>query len=114
MGGEEGLASFDEAEKRRRFNRILIESIYSSMEFGEVVLRFLELRGSIKRDKIADKPEVFASELESLLGDGARIILERIVKNIYSNLNLEYEETAKKSFPESIRDALKKYREKTE
>ncbi|RJS84837.1 hypothetical protein CW706_02950 [Candidatus Bathyarchaeota archaeon] len=112
--GEEGLASFDEDEKRRRFNRILIESICSSMEFGEAVLRFLELTGPIKRDEIANKPEVFASELESLLGDGARIILERIVKNIYLNLNLEYEETAKKSFPESIRDALKKYLEKTE
>ena len=83
------------------------------MEFGEAVLRFLELTGPVKRDEIADKPEVFESELKSLLGDEARIILERIVKNLYSTLNLEYEETARKSFPESVRDAFKKYLKKT-
>jgi len=84
------------------------------MEFGETVLRFLELTGPVKRDEIADKPEVFSAELESLLGDGARIILERVVENLYSPLNIEYEETAKKRFPESVRDALRKYLEKTE
>ncbi|MCD6538920.1 hypothetical protein J7L18_10010 [Candidatus Bathyarchaeota archaeon] len=112
MGGT-GLASSDEAEERRKFNRILIESICSSMEFGEAVLHFLELTGPVKRDEIADKPEVFAAELESLLGDGAKIILERIVKNLYSTLNLEYKETAKKRFSESVREAFKKYLRKT-
>ena len=83
------------------------------MEFGETVLYFLELTGPVKRNEIADKPEVFAAELESLLGDGARIILERIVENLYSSLNIEYEETAKKRFPESVREAFKKYLKKT-
>jgi len=45
QAGGAGLASSNEAKERRRFNRVLIESTCSSMEFGEAVLHFLELTG---------------------------------------------------------------------
>jgi len=34
----------------------------------------LRADGAVKRDEIADKPEVFVSELKSLLGEEAKII----------------------------------------
>lgn len=111
-GGGGRLVSSDEDEKRR-FNEFLVEAICESMDFGEVVLHFLELRSDVRRDEIAEKPEVFAGELEGLLGDSAKIIEERIVKKLYSILNIEYEETVKGSFPELIRKALKTYLKKT-
>jgi len=54
------------SEAKKIFNNLLIESFLESVDFGEVILRFLELRSTIKRDEIAEKPEQFAMELENL------------------------------------------------
>ena len=67
-------------EIKRRFNRILLESLLENLDFGEVIIHFLELNTSVKRNEIAEKPELFAEHFEDLMGDTAKIILEKTVK----------------------------------
>ena len=66
-----GSKRSETSKKRREFNEILVNAIIKSMEFGEVVLRFLELTSSLRRDDISRKPDVFAAELEGIFGDGS-------------------------------------------
>ena len=95
---EGNLDSHDESE-RKKFNSLLLESILECIEFGEVVLRFLELNSAVKRDEIAEKPEKFAMELEYLLGDGAKIIEEKIIQSVYAKIGMEYTKTEGYAFP---------------
>ena len=101
------MGSSDEA--RKKFNSMLLESILECIEFGEVVLRFLELNSAVKRDEIAEKPEKFARELEDLLGDGAKIIEEKIIQKVYAKIGMEYTKTEGYAFPEYIIKAREEY-----
>ena len=113
--GEEWIEkSSDDDERKERFNDILVEVICENVDFGEGVLSFLEVMSGVRRDEISEKPDVFARGLESLFGKSAKIIEECIIRNLYSTLNIKYEEDTKKSFPELIRNALKEYLAKTQ
>lgn len=99
------MASSNEA--KRRFNDLVVESFLESMCFGEVVLRFLELNSAVRRDELAEKPEAFASQLEGLFGDGAKMVEERMIRNLYAKLGVEYavEEKRPFSFSDCIKNA---------
>jgi hypothetical protein len=47
----------------------------------------------------------FAREMENIFGNGSSIMLETIVKKLYSNLEIEYKE--EHSFQEYIKEAIK-------
>ena len=96
-------------EAKRRFNDLLVESFIESADFGEVIIRFLELNTSLKRSEIADKPELFARELESLLGDGAKVIEERMIRNLYAKIGSKFTEIDGYTFPDYVKDAKEKY-----
>jgi len=96
-------------EAKRRFNDLLVESFIESADFGEVIIRFLELNTPLKRSKIADKPELFAEELESLLGDGAKVIEERMIRNLYAKIGSKFTEIDGYTFPDYVKDAKEKY-----
>jgi len=97
------LSSSNEA--KRRFNDLLVGAFLECVEFGEVIIRFIELNTPLNRDEIADKPELFAKELERLLGDGARIIEEKIISNLYEKIGRKYVAVKGYSFPDYVRDA---------
>jgi hypothetical protein len=92
-------------EAKKGFNDLVVESLLESMDFGEVVLHFLELKSPIKRDEIADKPEQFAKELEDLFGDGAKIILEKVTKILYAKIGMEYAKKEGYTFSDYIKEA---------
>jgi len=96
-------------EAKRRFNDLLVESFIESADFGEVIIRFLELNTPLKRSEIADKPELFAEELESLLGDGAKVIEERMIRNLYAKIGSKFTEIDGYTFPDYVKDAKEKY-----
>jgi hypothetical protein len=107
------LGKETEAQKRKRFNELLVDSARASMDFGDVVLKFLELGTPFRKEEIAEKPEVFADQLEELFGvESARIIEDRIVENLYSTLNMEYETVKGGKFQELVGDALEIYLKK--
>jgi hypothetical protein len=103
-GGD--LAACNPAKKR--FNDLVVESFLESMDFGEVVLRFLELKSAVKRGEIAEKPEKFAKELEDLLGDSAKIIEEKMTQRLYAKTGMDYVKKEGYAFSDYIKDAYRK------
>jgi hypothetical protein len=105
----ESFKNLDVEGKKRRFNALLVDSFLGNVEFGEVILRFLELNSSFRRDELAEKPELFAGELEDLFGDGAKIIKERMIRDLYSKIGMEYKNEKGRAFSEYIRNAYQEY-----
>jgi hypothetical protein len=95
-------------EAKKRFNDLLVESLLECMEFGDVALRFLELKTAIKRDEIIEKPEQFAKELEDLYGDSAKIILEKTTRTFYAKIGMSYVKKEGYTFSDYIRDVYQK------
>ena len=100
--------------QKRRFSQLLVESICESVPFAEWILNFIEMTTSIRRDEIAEKPELFAKELEKLLGEGARIVTREIVENLYGKLGIELDEIDDQDLPRYIRYASSVYLERAE
>ena len=99
------------SERRRRFNKLLLESIYESINFAETIVHFMELRTSLSREELVERPNLFVRELEDLLGEGAKAIEKQIIKNLYTKLGIRIYELDLDSinFEACIRYALKVY-----
>jgi len=93
-------------EKMHRLNRLLLKAIHESLDFGEVIIRFIELNSSIRKDEIVYNPGAFAREMEKIFGVSSAIMLEAIVKRLYTNLGIKIE-NKKRSFQEYIIEAAK-------
>ena len=101
-------------EDKRRFNIVLVESILEGLDFGEVVLRFLELNFNLDRNKIAEQPELFARNLEETLGPWMAAIFERnILEILCGKISIDYVDIEELSFSEAIKKIFKKYSETT-
>jgi len=100
-------------EDKRRFNTILVEAILEGIDFGEVVLRFLELNFNLERDKIAETPELFAYALEKTLGPWMAEIFERnILRILCERISIEYPDIEDLTFAEEVKRAYEKYLKK--
>jgi hypothetical protein len=72
-------------------SKMLVEIFKEKIPFGKLILDFLGCRG-FTEDNIVVEAKTFDSKLKSLFGEGA-VVLEKIVLNeLYSRLNLTYEE----------------------
>jgi len=69
----------------------------------KVIYDYLENNFHLKREEIAEKPEVFSDGLERLLGSAAPVIEKMILKNLYCELRLEYAEKEGYGFSDYIR-----------
>ena len=109
------------ARKRRRrkppslsdikgFNEILVESIIEGLDFGEVVLRFIELNSSVRREEITQNPQLFAQELENLYGTRmGDIFEERILRILCKKIGIEYSKIENYTFQKSVNKAFQEY-----
>jgi len=98
---------------RKKFNDILVDSIIEGLDFGEVILRFIELKSNLDRNKIVDEPEFFAEELEEIFGLWiANIFKENILRFLCGKLNINYSDIKDLNFQEAVRKAFEKYSEK--
>jgi len=57
-----------------------------------VFFAYLEKKCGLPRHEIPDKSEAFIDVLRDVLGSSAKIVESLVVKELYSNLGLEYEE----------------------
>lgn len=97
-------------EDKKRFNIMLVESILEGLDFGEIVLRFLELNFNLDRKQITDNPELFARNLEKTLGPWmAKIFEENILQILYRKIGIDYMEVKELTFSEAVKKAFKKY-----
>lgn len=73
-------------------------------EGSKVIRTYLEGKSNLKLEEIAEKPEEFSASLERLLGSGASVIEKMILKSLYLELCLEYEEKGDYQFSDYVRE----------
>jgi len=76
-------------------------------EGAKAIYNYLENNSHLKREEIAEKPEVFSAGLERLLGSGAPVIENLILKNLYRRLGLKFEEKKGYEFSDYIKELRK-------
>lgn len=75
---------------------------------AQVIYSFIENKCHLKLEEIAEKPEDFSAGLERLLGSAAPVIEKMILKNLYSKLQLKYEEKEGYMFSDYIEELREK------
>ena len=76
-------------------------------ESVKIIYKYIENISHLKREDIADRPQVFSTELKKLLGSGALLIERAILKNLYSRLQLEFKEKKDHDFSDYIKELRK-------
>lgn len=74
----------------------------------EVIYSYLGNSTNLKREEIAEKPEVFSAGLERLLGSGAPVIEILILKNLYRKLGLKFEAKKGYEFSDYVKELRKR------
>ena len=77
----------------------------------KVIYGFLENKSHLKREEIAEKPEVFSTGMKKLVGSGAPVIENLILKNLYRKLELKFEEKEGYEFSDYIKELKKRVEE---
>lgn len=72
-----------------------------------VIYDYLMNNHHLKLEEFAEKPEVFSAGLERLMGSGAKVIEILVLKNIYSELGLKFEENKDYEFPDYVKELRK-------
>ena len=70
---------------------------------AKVVYNYLKNNSDLKLEEIAEKPQVFLASLRRLLGSGASVIENLILQNLYSKLDLKFEEEKGYEFSDYIK-----------
>ena len=76
---------------------------------AKVIYDYLRDQCHLKREEIAEKPEVFSAGLERLLKSGAVLIEKMILINLSSKLQLKYEEKEGHELPDYIKELKEKF-----
>ena len=84
-----------------------LEQIFKE-DGGKIISSYLKNRCHLKREEIADKPEVFSSDLRRLLGSGAPVIEILILKNLYRMVGLKFVEKKGYEFSDYIKELRKR------
>jgi hypothetical protein len=101
-------------EDNEELNNVLLEAIDETLkevfkEIGaNVIYNFLENSYHLNSEEIAEKSEIFANGLDSLLGSGASVVEKLILENLYHKLELEYEEKESLEFSNCIKKLRRK------
>ena len=77
-------------------------------EGAEVINSFIWNKCHLKKEEIAEKPEVFSAGLEMLLGSGASVIEDLILNNLYRELGLKFEEKEGYEFSDYVKELRKR------
>jgi len=100
-------------EKTGRLDDLLLSVVDETMlqvfrEAGtKAIYDYLENKYHLKREEIAEKPEVFSAGLERLMVSAAQMIEKLILKNLYRKLGLKFEEKKGYEFSDYIKELRK-------
>ena len=95
-------------EGKRDFNKVIADTVDEELKriFGEaatlIVYGYLENNFSLKREKIAEKIELFSQGLDKFFGSGAYMIERTILIDLYSSFGLKYETKKGYSFVDYV------------
>lgn len=71
---------------------------------GKVIYDYIWNECHLKREEIAEKPEVFSASLKRPLGSGTPVIEKMIPKKLYCKLRLEYAEKKDHGFSDHMKE----------
>ncbi len=75
---------------------------------AEAIYDYLENKCHLKREEIAEKPEVFSAGLERMLGSGAPVMEKLVLKNLYRKLGLKFREKKGYGFSDYVKELRKR------
>jgi hypothetical protein len=75
----------------------------------KVIYGFLANNSHLKREEIAEKPEVFSAGLEKLMISAAQIIEKTVLKNLYRRVGLKFVEKEGYEFSDYIKELRKSF-----
>ncbi len=78
-------------------------------EGTKAIYDYLENRCHLKREEIAEKPEVFSAGLEKLMVSAAQVIEKMILRNSYSKLGLRFREKEGYEFSDYVKKLRKRF-----
>ena len=78
-------------------------------EGTKVIYGFLENNSHLKREEIAEKPEVFSAGLEKLMVSAAQIIEKTVLKNLHRRVGLKFVEKEGYEFSDYIKELRKRF-----
>jgi len=99
--------------KEKSFNRVLVETVDDVIRslLGEavasVVLYHLEKDFSLRIEDVPERPDRFEYAMKDLFREGASIIEERIIEELYRRIGLNYVRVRGYSFADYIKEAKK-------
>jgi hypothetical protein len=97
---------------QNNFSKILLAAVEESLSSlgnspKQAILFHLEDSFKIKKEHIPENITEFAKALEKIFGPGALYLEKLIVKRLYENLGLEFEDVESRDFLECV-DQVKK------
>ena len=101
-------------EKTGKLDDLLLNVVDETMKQvfkdagAKVIYDFLENNSHLKREEIAEKPEVFSAALERLMVSAAQMIKNLILKNLYRKLGLKFKEKKGYEFSDYIEELKEK------
>lgn len=104
-----------EKAEQKDFEQLVLDSIDEALVhlFNETATKaiyaYMENTCNLKREDLAKKIDVFSTSLESLLGSGALVIENLILKILFSKVQLEFVERENYRFSDYIVKLKKAY-----
>jgi hypothetical protein len=78
-------------------------------EGTKIIYGFLANNSHLKREEIAEKPEVFSAGLEKLMVSAAQIIEKTVLKNLHRRVGLKFVEKEGYEFSDYIKELRKRF-----
>ena len=104
------------AKEDKKMNDVLVQVIDNTLKQifqqpgAKVIYDYLEKDPRLKIEEITEKPELFSDSMRKLLGSAAPVIEDLIIKNLYVQLNTEFEDKDGYEFSCYIRELREKHR----
>ena len=104
------------SKRKEKLDDVMLNAVEETLkqifkeEGARVIHDYIENHSGLKREEIAEKPDVFSTGLGRLLASAAPVIEKKILENLYSKLELKFEEKSGFEFPDYIKELREKFR----
>jgi hypothetical protein len=101
-------------KEARSLNNLLLDAVDETLrhvfkeEGANFIFHYLENKCRLNRRRIAEEPEDFSAGLERFLGSAAPVMEKMILKNLYSKLELKFEEKEGYKFSDYVKELREK------
>ena len=109
------ITTLERAQKRGRIGDLLVQAIDETLnqifreEGASAIYGFLENVSQLKREDISSKTEAFSTGLRKLLGSGAPVIENLILKNLCHQLELKFVQKKGHSFSDYAKELTERF-----